>query len=158
LVNFLHEWLEVTQKGGIWEAPWARHLLHFVTFLFFKVSLPATWTCLSRCVFSCFWWATTRILITRSSRLNRIFASETIRESSEPETLKVENDLPPKNVETLYSNFPPVWEKLRSWPFVWKRRGEQVQFPANKRETPVQTNKTSHQLLTKNTVLFWVIE
>jgi hypothetical protein len=22
--------------------------------------------------------------------------------------LKVENDLPPKNVETLYSNFPPV--------------------------------------------------
>jgi alkylated DNA repair dioxygenase AlkB len=39
--------------------------------------------------------------------------SETIRESSEPETLKVENDLPPKNVETLYSNFPPVWEKLR---------------------------------------------
>jgi hypothetical protein len=24
--------------------------------------------------------------------------------------LKVENDLPPKNVETLYSNFPPVWE------------------------------------------------
>jgi hypothetical protein len=48
--------------------------------------------------------------------------------------LKVKNDLLPKNVETLYSNFLPVGKKLRSWPFVWKQRGEQVQFPANKRE------------------------
>jgi hypothetical protein len=40
--------------------------------------------------------------------LNQNFASETIQESSKLETLKVENDLPPKNVETLYSNFLPV--------------------------------------------------
>jgi hypothetical protein len=31
------------------------------------------------------------------------------------------------------------------------RRGEQVQFPANKRETPIQTNKTSHQLSSSET-------
>jgi hypothetical protein len=62
-------------------------------------------------------------------------------------TLKNKFKWTAKDVETLYSNFPPVGEKLRSWPFVWKWRGEQVQFPANKRETPIQTNKTSHQFL-----------
>jgi hypothetical protein len=37
-----------------------------------------------------------------------------IQESSKLETLKVKNDLLPKNVETLYSNFLPVGKKLRS--------------------------------------------